>query len=292
MEDIRDWFPKNSLVPCPPSDHIVVDHSCYDKPGGASTRFCIVPNSDKDDFEMWLLRSFQLPPRFHYGDVDSAWKVFARKDRMEYALHTLDVPICQHIKLNMPEVAAMVDSGCFFSQPVQKESQKPCPEISCKCIIPNEVHVELNRLFTPGTGLWKHYQKCSACELQGVETALALRALVQTRDVQKQEFIVWTEIEVRVNLGTLGDSKDPAWVLHTFEQAELEGTFDAYSRWLDGFHNEVKSMHCRLRYPSGDHRSRQLKEDRSKAAEAPVQQKNDQSKAPEAPCQPDACLAM
>ena len=184
-----------------------------------------------------------LPPRLHYGSTDSAYEVFARKDRMEYALHTLDIPICHHIRLNMPEVANAVNSGCFT---IYERSQGSDQDVRCESFTANEDYTERNGLFTPGTGVWKHYQKCSACALQGVDTAFAFRGTVRTHDAKKQRRIVSVAIGTRVNLGTLRSSKDPAWVLHAFQAEEVRNNIDSYGRWLDGCENELKSLNRRL----------------------------------------------
>ena len=183
---------------------------------------------------------------------------------MEDELHALDIPICQHIKLNMPEVAATVESGCFVSQVMDEGSEKFYGDIRCQCLNPDRDGVELDKLFMPGAGVWKHYQRCTACALQGVETAFATKTLVKTHDVKKREMIIWPQVEVRVNLGTLRDSMDPAWFLHAFEYAEVRNNIDTYRRWLDAYHEKAHALDRRLNY--------QVISESKRPTEAPVGQ--------------------
>ena len=213
-------------------------------------------NTKLDEFDVVLYRQFRIPPQMVIGNADDAYKECTRQDFLRRVFSTLDVPICHHIRLNMPEVTAAIDRGCHVSATTTDRDANSTYHNTLPPEFAQEGHKD-GSILKCGTGLWKHTQKCAACDHMGVDTALGFRTLIDEVNSGRR-CLVWLSLDVTVVLGTLQCSTDPAWLLHSFSQEESLRATCSWKRWCDAYYDERALVWPKLGWPKPDRRNGEL----------------------------------
>lgn len=205
------------------------------------------PNLKLNECDAVLFRRFKLPEGIYCGKHQerAVWRLIAT-NFLPHALRNLDIPICQHIKLDMPEVAASVKDGGIIV-----ETWDQTTRLTAKSELPSTFETaraggdpRVSEIFTTGTGLWEDHQKCSSCDRQGVDTAICFHAIAERLDDTR--CLVGIYLDVTVVLGPLHSPKDPAWTLHAFGPVVVGCAIVSWRLWYEEYERQRDAIYDRL----------------------------------------------
>ena len=224
-------------------------HGCTDKTCEATSAAFLRENTKKEILDLVVLREFPLTPQLYRGELAFLCSELPSKERIATSLRALNVPICRHVRLHMPVVAATYNPFCHKFQAFDKEGYHQDDVLyQCKCSTTFKQDVESKKMFKLGTGLWKHYHLCIACESAGVITAVAFKTMIQNLSHSRKEYLTWPVLDIRIVLGPVCCHNSRTWLWHASDPQECQESRMQWRLHLDRLQEEEEAMFRRLDY--------------------------------------------